>query len=294
MGSKTALILSGGGAKGAFQVGAEKYAREQKGYNWDIIAGVSVGALNGAMLAMGKYARLLEIWQNISADQVYTGGFNLLSLLKILLGKRSFYGNEPLWRRLQNEIEPARITADLRVGAVSLLSGEYVRFCKDDAHLAKAVLASTAMPVIWEPVDVSPHHLDMVDGGVRSVSPLGDVIKDDPDEIVVINCFPRKPEELKERPKNVLEVGLRALDLLLNELFQNDLQQFLRINQLVQQAEGRGLKLINPKTGKPYLFYTCKIIEPESPLGETLDFSPSTIQRSLGEGVRCAREVLGR
>ncbi len=76
---KTALVLSGGGAKGAFQVGAEKYAREVKGYHWDIIAGVSVGALNGSMLAMAKYDRLFEIWNTISSDKVYTGGFNLWS-----------------------------------------------------------------------------------------------------------------------------------------------------------------------------------------------------------------------
>ena len=56
--SITALVLSGGGAKGAFQFAAEKYAREVKGYQWDIIAGVSVGALNGSLIAMKKYARL--------------------------------------------------------------------------------------------------------------------------------------------------------------------------------------------------------------------------------------------
>ena len=60
--SKHALVLSGGGAKGAFQFMAEKYAREVKGYHWDVIAGVSVGALNGTMLAMEKYDRIEEIW----------------------------------------------------------------------------------------------------------------------------------------------------------------------------------------------------------------------------------------
>ena len=49
---KTALVLSGGGAKGAFQFMAEKYAREVKGYKWDIIAGVSVGALNSTFIAI--------------------------------------------------------------------------------------------------------------------------------------------------------------------------------------------------------------------------------------------------
>ena len=66
MTKKTALVISGGGAKGAFQMMAEKYAREQKGYRWDIIAGVSVGALNGMMLAMQKYARLEELWRNLT------------------------------------------------------------------------------------------------------------------------------------------------------------------------------------------------------------------------------------
>ena len=63
--AKIALVLSGGGAKGAFQFMAEKYAREVKGYRWSIIAGVSVGALNGTMLAMEKYQRLEEIWRTI-------------------------------------------------------------------------------------------------------------------------------------------------------------------------------------------------------------------------------------
>jgi NTE family protein len=70
--AKVALVLSGGGAKGAFQAAAERYAREEKGYNWDIIAGVSVGALNGGMLAMKKYARVQELWETISNGKVYT------------------------------------------------------------------------------------------------------------------------------------------------------------------------------------------------------------------------------
>ncbi len=109
MAKKTALVLSGGGAKGAFQCGAEKYAREVKGYHWDIIAGVSVGALNGAMLAMEKYQRLYEVWNTISSDQVYTGGFNLISIIKLLFGAKSFYGNEPLRRLLMEEWESIRL-----------------------------------------------------------------------------------------------------------------------------------------------------------------------------------------
>src|SRR5574337_903246 len=46
-----ALVLSGGGAYGAYQVGVIK-ALTEKGLQWDAIAGISVGALNGLQMAM--------------------------------------------------------------------------------------------------------------------------------------------------------------------------------------------------------------------------------------------------
>ncbi len=293
MSKKTALILSGGGAKGAFQCGAEKYAREVKGYHWDIIAGVSVGALNGIMLAMEKYQQLYDVWNTISNDKVYTGGFNLLSVIKLLLGAKSFYGNEPLRRMLQQEFEPDKIKVDIRIGAVSLLTGEYLQFTREQPLLSEAVLASTVMPVIWTPVDVSPQFLSMVDGGVRNISPIGDVLDQDPDEIVIINCNPETFDALPEPPKDVVKIGLRTLDILLNELFRSDMQEFLKINHMVQEAGSHNVILHN-QAGRELKYFDCKIIEPDSPLGDTLDFSQDTIQNSIKIGMLKAMKVLGR
>jgi NTE family protein len=291
---KVALILSGGGARGAFQVGAEKYAREVKGYQWDIIAGVSVGALNGAMLAMHRYTRLMEIWENISNEQVYTGGFNLPSVIKLLFGVKSFYGNEPLQKMMKQEFEAGRVIDDLHVGAVSLISGEYVGFTKEFLELPSAILASASIPVIWPPVDISPEHPAMVDGGVRNKSPVGDVLELEPDEIVIINCSAQKPSILPNAPANVLSIGMRALDLMQNEIFVSDMKEFLRINALVKEAQEQGVTLHHPSTGRPLKYYPYVIIEPDGDLGETLDFSQQSVQTSLRAGVRRAREVLGR
>jgi NTE family protein len=293
MAKKTALILSGGGAKGAFQAAAEKYAREVKGYHWDIIAGVSVGALNGAMLAMQKYERLWQIWNSVSNDQIYTGGLNLWSAVKLLFGAKSFYGNEPLYKLLKQELEVDKITADLRVGSVSLVSGEYVQFTKGSPHLTEAILASTVMPVIWTPVDVSPEYVSMVDGGVRNISPVGDVLDADPDEIVVINCGAEAEDPLAGPPKNIVNIGLRTLDILLNELFVSDMREFMRTNALVQQAAAHGLTLTGSQ-GQPLKYFDCKVIEPVAPLGDTLDFSQATVQASLAAGEERARQVLGK
>ena len=292
MAKKVALVLSGGGAKGAFQCGAEKYAREVKGYHWDIIAGVSVGALNGVMLAMGKYQRLYEVWNSISNDQVYTGGFKLWSAIKLLFGAKSFFGNEPLQRMLKQELEVDKIQADLRIGAVSLVTGDYVEFRADSPGLAEAVLASTVMPIIWTPVEVLPDHHSMVDGGVRNISPIGDVLSAEPDEVVIINCSPESSDVLPSPPADIGEIGLRTLDILLNELFRSDMSEFVRINHLVQQAAAHGITLYHPTSGRPLKYYDCKIIEPETPLGDTLDFSQASVQASLKVGAERARQVL--
>jgi NTE family protein len=291
---KIALILSGGGARGAFQVGAEKYAREVKGYHWDIIAGVSVGAMNGAMLAMHRFTRLMELWDSISGSQVYTGGFNLVSLVKLMFGAKSFYGNAPLQKLMQHEFEAGRVIDDLHVGAVSLISGEYVQFTKESLELAKAILASASIPVVWPPVDISPDRTAMVDGGVRNISPVGDVLELEPDEIMIINCSAEQPTVAPQALANVLTIGIRALDIMQNEIFVNDMKEFLRINALVKEAEKQGCLLHHPKTGKLLKYYPCHVIEPDSELGEVLDFSQASIQAALRAGVRRAREVLGR
>ncbi len=293
MTKKTALILSGGGAKGAFQCGAEKFAREVKGYQWDIIAGVSVGALNAAMLAMAKYERLFQVWNTITQDQVYTGGFNLKSLFKIFFGAKSFYSNDPLRRLLQTELEPEKIKADLRFGAVSLVSGEYVRFDAGTPNLAEAVLSSTVMPLVWSPVDVTSNYRGMVDGGVRNITPIGDVLDSDPELLVIINCSPETVTVYPKPPGNILEIGMRTLDILMNEIFQNDMREFLRINYLVMEAAIHGVTLHSPSSGRPLKYFDCKIIEPLEPLGDTLDFSQESIQRMLHVGYQRAKEVLG-
>ncbi|RGD02043.1 patatin-like phospholipase family protein [Lachnospiraceae bacterium AM25-40] len=63
------LVLEGGGAKGAYQIGAWKALKEAniriKG-----IAGTSVGALNGALICMGDLEKAESLWENISYSQI--------------------------------------------------------------------------------------------------------------------------------------------------------------------------------------------------------------------------------
>jgi NTE family protein len=133
----------------------------------------------------------------------------------------------------------------------------------------------------------------MVDGGVRNVSPIGDVLSLEPDEIIIINCTAREVEKLPKAPGNISKIAQRTIDLLVDEIFVGDLQEFLRINALVKQAEERGFKLYHPVTGHPLKYYPCHVIEPDVPMGDVLDFSQKSVQYRMEVGRRRAMEVLG-
>ena len=62
---KYSLVLEGGGAKGAYQVGAIK-ALKKKGIEFDTIIGTSIGAINAAFIAQGDINKLEELWQTLS------------------------------------------------------------------------------------------------------------------------------------------------------------------------------------------------------------------------------------
>lgn len=68
--SKTyAIALEGGGARGAYQIGAWK-ALDEAGIRYNAVSGTSVGSLNGAMFAMRDLKRAEEFWSNIRFSQV--------------------------------------------------------------------------------------------------------------------------------------------------------------------------------------------------------------------------------
>jgi NTE family protein len=75
------LVLEGGGAKGAYQIGAWK-ALKEAGIKIKGIAGVSVGALNGALICMDNLERAEEIWKNIDYSKVMAVSDDTIKALK--------------------------------------------------------------------------------------------------------------------------------------------------------------------------------------------------------------------
>lgn len=291
MARRATLVLSGGGSKGAFQVGAEQVLREEGGFEWERIFGVSVGALNGALLAQLEYERLRQVWQTIRQKDVYRKvPWPWVAVRLVVQRKPGIYDNRPLRDTIQKHVAGRPFRVPLHVGRVSLVSGAYESVRSDlttETEFLDAIWHSSTMPVVWEPI--GPRAL--VDGGLRNVTPLGDALQLRPAELIVINCSPDQPD-IVERPRDILAAARRSLaDITINEIMVNDVREFIRINKLVKQAKKKGFTL-ERDDGKPYIDCTISVLRPRVPLGDSLDFDQRTIAERLESGRQIARDYL--
>jgi len=138
-----ALVLPGGGARGAYQVGVMQAIGEilpDQSTPFPIISGISAGAINAGVMA--SYAdsfpigaqRLAHFWGGLSCDQVYrTGWVHNLStglhwLASMTLGglgvanPRALFDNAPLARLLERELRPEAIARCIQSGALRALT----------------------------------------------------------------------------------------------------------------------------------------------------------------------------
>lgn len=64
-----AIVLSGGGSKGSYQIGVWK-ALKKLHIKYDIVTGTSVGALNAALMTQGTYFKAVRLWKHISYNKI--------------------------------------------------------------------------------------------------------------------------------------------------------------------------------------------------------------------------------
>lgn len=67
---KVAVVLSGGGSKGAYQAGVWRALRQLR-ISYDIVTGTSIGALNGMMMVQKDYFRCLHFWKHVTYKDLY-------------------------------------------------------------------------------------------------------------------------------------------------------------------------------------------------------------------------------
>lgn len=212
----TGLILSGGGARAAYQVGvlsaiAELLPEESSHNPFPVIVGTSAGAINAVSLACGALhfreavKRLSSVWRSFHTDQVYRSDWpgvlrqasRFIGHSMLGLGKQvpvALLDSSPLAKLLERELDFSGIAAAVRhrqlravaVTAFGYESAQAVTFYQGRAAIdpwfrhrrvgvptrlaLPHLLASTAIPLIFEPVKINREYFG--DGAVRQMAPI--------------------------------------------------------------------------------------------------------------------------
>ncbi len=169
---KTAFAISGGGARGAIQVGMLR-ALLERGIQPDFIVGVSIGAWNGAWMAhrpdVERVDQLAAIWRRV--DRASLNMVWWRAARNMVRRRPSLYEGTGLARMIARHLQ-AHHFEDLRVPlhlvAIDLTAGDKAVLSR--GPLAPAVLASSAVPGLFPPVTVEGHQL--VDGGMADPTGL--------------------------------------------------------------------------------------------------------------------------
>jgi NTE family protein len=247
-----ALVLSGGGSKGAYEVGVIK-ALVNKGCKWDVIAGISVGALNGTWMAMHsdpvEGAQQLErFWLDIKNNKSIYKNWWCGPLGSLFYG--GAFNTQPLRKLIQKNLDTEKLQSSgikLMIGSVSLTTGEYRIADNNTPDLDKWVMASSAFPLAFP-----PEHIDdqiWIDGGVRNV------VKAYPEVDVIDVVVATNPDRLAafgpNKAKNALLIGSRCIDLMSDEIIKNDIivvDQHTKVNVYMPDVS---MRLQHPLTFDP-------------------------------------------
>ena len=90
---KKALVLAGGGTKGAYQAGAIRALCEMGMDDWDIVTGTSVGSMHAALVVQKDYDYLYGIYDRLKKEEIFNGTLPVNLGLEELIGERNCLPN---------------------------------------------------------------------------------------------------------------------------------------------------------------------------------------------------------
>jgi NTE family protein len=284
MSKKVALILSGGGARGAYQAGVLKglaeILPEKKESPFQIISGVSAGAINSAKLAcdLDSFANAVEklnyLWSQIRHEQVFKSDILLLNKFSfgMLRGEKnldSLLDTSPLQDLIKKHCDFSKIKKNLDdktfesliITANNYLSGSAVSFVqtsnnrltwKESRRVAKLVemnerhiMASSAIPILFPPIEIDRQYYG--DGCVRNNTPCSPSIRMGADKLFVIGVRTQLGADAEQE---IPQVNLRnpsfirIFNTLLNAVLLDSVEQDVHRIQRINKFAGH----LNPNT----------------------------------------------
>lgn len=226
MEEKTAFVLGGGGARGAYEIGVWRACQEE-GIKFHIVTGTSVGSINGAMVAQGDFELAEQLWKEIDTEMVldihpqlksenpeeYDSEMDKLDPEEVLDFIKNIFinkgvstrGLEELLRKYIHEDQVRNSNIDYGLVAAEMpslkerqiLKGHWL-FCEDipQGQLHDFIMASASFFPAMQ-----PHVIDgvyYIDGGYVDAVPVSMAVKRGATKIIAVELNPENPLTKRE------------------------------------------------------------------------------------------------
>jgi predicted acylesterase/phospholipase RssA len=321
---KNALVVSGGGSKGAFAVGAVEVLRE-KGITFDIVTGTSTGALLAPFVVIDEIQVLRSLYTSIRTEDIIRKR-NLFDILT----HDSIYDSNPLWSLLNAVITQDRYrkiidsSIELYVTTVNLQTGQIEYWNQHQSGpigspssneplgyqaFLRAVFASASEPVLMPNVRINAEGNQYTDGGVREFAPLKIAIDNGATRIYAIVLRPEEREPKGKTYDFIVKTLQRTINLFVEEVAVNDVNQAVLYNKATRYLEearkkaesmltASQIKAIFDDPANPNPFADKKVLElhiirPSDNLPTAgLEFRPFIMAQMMEMGREAAEKVL--
>lgn len=242
-----ALVISGGGSKGAFAGGVAQYLLENKNIKYDLFIGTSTGSLLIPHLALGNIEKIKRIYTNVNMKKIFNinpfivrkkKGVNVVSInhfnvvLQFLRGRRTFGESKKLRSYIKKNFsidefnQLKALGTDIVVTVTNLTNNqsEYksIKDCTYDEFCDWTWISSNYIPFM-SIVNIKGN--DYADGGFSSLVPIQEAILRGATEVDVVIL-----ETEKSTPR--VAIGKNPFSLLI-DLFQIELDQIEKHNILL-------------------------------------------------------------
>lgn len=243
-----ALVVSGGGSKGAFAVGViKRLLKEYPNLEFDTYVGTSTGSLIVPLAAMGAYNLLEELYTTQKTENIIKKGN-----LGDRLGQHSIFDANPLWELIEQYYNDDNYQVLQNSGkkiyltTTCLQTSELVVFTNDPnpatsdsyevrtltsaEHFRKALMASACQPVFMPPIKINKNvpgeanpGFQFVDGGVREYAGVEMAIDNGATEIFTILLSTGQKVIVDTEFKTIFPILQQTIDIFTEDVGKNDL-----------------------------------------------------------------------
>lgn len=263
-----ALVISGGGSKGAFAGGVAQFLIEEAKHEYDIFVGTSTGSLLISHLALGKLDKIKHIYSNVTQKTIFNNcpfvvkkkygvdeiSINHWNVLKnFFQGKKTFGESENLRKHIEdsltfeefNELKKASPDVIITVSNLSLNQVEYksIKDCTYEDFCDWIWVSANYIPFMSL---VRKDGCEYADGGLGSIVPIEEAIRRGATEVDVIVLHTEVNYMNRVPSRNPFELLTSMLSFILDRIE----HQNIRIGKLVA----------NQKDAIINLYYTPTIL----------------------------------